>query len=208
MAYNLEQDINNVDIAAQGYKESKYNPFDAPIPGQSLTNEPGNAPWEHPPQMVKMDEAMGYVWEKLSEEKNFKRSIALLKFGMPIEALAKVISFSGFLEGKWTVDVAKMLEPTVGQMIATLGASAKVPMKISLDDQSDSQFLNDMAGNELALDKSKAKAEGKYKGRKPTARNKTDLVMMAIKEGLKPAQIMRDLAISKTSYYRIIKEAS
>ena len=65
MAYNLEQDISNVDIAAQGYKESKYNPFDAPIPGQSLTNEPGNAPWEHPPQMVKMEEAMGYVWEKL-----------------------------------------------------------------------------------------------------------------------------------------------
>ena len=80
---------------------------------------------------------------------------------MPIEALAKVISFSGFLEGKWTVDVAKMLEPTVGQMIATLGATAKVPMKISLDDQSDSQFLNEIAGTELALDKSKAKAEGK-----------------------------------------------
>ena len=52
MAYNLEQDISNVDIASQGYQESKYNPFDAPIPGQSLTNEPGNAPWEHPPQMV------------------------------------------------------------------------------------------------------------------------------------------------------------
>ena len=32
-------------------------------------------------------------------------------------------------------------------------------MKITLDDQSDSQFLNEMAGNELALDKSKAKAE-------------------------------------------------
>jgi len=159
MAYNLEQDINNVDIAPQEYQESKYNPFDVPVPGQSLTNEPGNAPWEHPPQMVKVDEAMGYVWEKLSEEKNFKRSIALLKFGMPIEALAKVISFSGFLEGKWSVDVAKMLEPTVGQMIATLGATAKVPMKISLDDQSDSQFLNTMAGNELEVDKSKAKAK-------------------------------------------------
>ena len=159
MAYNLEQDINNVDIAPQEYQESKYNPFDVPVPGQSLTNEPGNAPWEHPPQMVKVDEAMGYVWEKLSEEKNFKRSIALLKFGMPIEALAKVISFSGFLEGKWSVDVAKMLEPTVGQMIATLGATAKVPMKISLDDQSDSQFLNEMADNELTLDKSKAKAK-------------------------------------------------
>jgi hypothetical protein len=158
MAYNLEKDINNIDIP-KGYQESKYNPFDAPIPGQSLTNEPGNAPWEHPPQMVKAEEALGYVWEKLSEEKNFKRTITLLKFGMPIEALAKVISFSGFLEGKWSVDVAKMLEPTIGQMIATLGTTAKVPMKISLKDQSDSQFLNEMADNELSLDKSKAKAE-------------------------------------------------
>jgi len=158
MAYNLEKDINNIDIP-KGYQESKYNPFDAPIPGQSLTNEPGNAPWEHPPQMVKAEEALGYVWEKLSEEKNFKRTITLLKFGMPIEALAKVISFSGFLEGKWSVDVAKMLEPTIGQMIATLGTTAKVPMKISLKDQSDSQFLNEMADNELSLDKSRAKAE-------------------------------------------------
>ena len=54
----------------------------------------------------------------------------------------------------------------------------------------------------------KAKAEGKYKGRKPTARNKTDMVMMAIKEGIKPTSIMRELGISKTSYYRIIKEAN
>jgi hypothetical protein len=165
MAYNLEKDINNIDIP-KGYQESKYNPFDAPIPGQSLTNEPGNAPWEHPPQMVKAEEALGYVWEKLSEEKNFKRTITLLKFGMPIEALAKVISFSGFLEGKWSVDVAKMLEPTIGQMIATLGTTAKVPMKISLKDQSDSQFLNEMADNELSLDKSKAKAENKFTRRR------------------------------------------
>ena len=35
-----------------------------------------------------------------------------------------------------------------------------------------------------------------------------DMVMMAIKEGIKPASIMRELGISKTSYYRIIKEAS
>ena len=30
--------------------EAEYNPFDAPIPGQSLTDEPGNYPWEHPPK--------------------------------------------------------------------------------------------------------------------------------------------------------------
>ena len=100
---------------------------------------------------------MGYVWDKLSEEKNFKRTVALLRFGMPVEALTKVITFSGFLEGKWSVDVAKMLEPTVGQMIATLGSTAKVPMKISLNDESDSEFFSTMASNELEVDKTKEK---------------------------------------------------
>ena len=30
-------------------KEGIGNPFDAPVPGQSLTDTPGNYPWEHPP---------------------------------------------------------------------------------------------------------------------------------------------------------------
>jgi hypothetical protein len=34
------------------------------------------------------------------------------------------------------------------------------------------------------------------------------MVLMAKKQGVAPAQIMRDLGISKTSYYRIVKEAS
>ena len=53
----------------------------------------------------------------------------------------------------------------------------------------------------------KAKAEGKYKGRKPTARAKTEMVLLAKKQGLPPTQIIRDLGISKTSYYRILEAA-
>ena len=52
----------------------------------------------------------------------------------------------------------------------------------------------------------KAKAEGKYKGRKPTARAKTDMVKLALDQGISKAQICRDLDISKTSLYRIIGE--
>ena len=52
----------------------------------------------------------------------------------------------------------------------------------------------------------KAKAEGKYKGRKPTARAKTDMVKLALDEGVSKAQICRDLGISKTSLYRIMRD--
>ncbi len=39
------------------------NIFDAPIPGQSLTNTPGNYPCEHPPQYTNLGERTEYVWE-------------------------------------------------------------------------------------------------------------------------------------------------
>ena len=51
-----------------------------------------------------------------------------------------------------------------------------------------------------------AKADGKYKGRKPTARAKADMVELALDKGISKAQICRDLDISKTSLYRIIGE--
>ena len=180
MAYNLEQDINNIDAPVRAYQESEYNPFDAPIPGQSLTKEPGNAAYEHPPKIARVEEAMGYVWDKLSEEKNFKRTVALLRFGMPVEALTKVITFSGFLEGKWSVDVAKMLEPTVGQMIATLGSTSKVPMKISLNDESDSEFFSTMASNELEVDKTKDKVKKDKMAMMPEIKKPTGLMARGV----------------------------
>tara|TARA_B100000795_G_scaffold119854_1_gene89195 strand:+ start:53 stop:253 length:201 start_codon:yes stop_codon:yes gene_type:complete len=52
----------------------------------------------------------------------------------------------------------------------------------------------------------KAKADGKYLGRKPTAHAKTDMVKLALDKGISKAQICRDLDISKTSLYHIIGE--
>jgi DNA invertase Pin-like site-specific DNA recombinase len=52
----------------------------------------------------------------------------------------------------------------------------------------------------------KAEAEGKYKGRKPTARAKTDMVKLALDKGVSKAQICRDLEIIKTSLYRIMAD--
>ena len=36
--------------------------LDAPIPGQSLTSEPGNYPWEQPPQLNTVDEAVEHPY--------------------------------------------------------------------------------------------------------------------------------------------------
>jgi DNA invertase Pin-like site-specific DNA recombinase len=52
----------------------------------------------------------------------------------------------------------------------------------------------------------KAKAAGKYKGRKPTARAKADEIAKLYAEGTSPTQIARDLKISRSSVYRILED--
>lgn len=52
----------------------------------------------------------------------------------------------------------------------------------------------------------KAKAEGKYKGRKPTAQAKAEQVKVLIEEGVGPTEIAQRLGIGRASVYRILKE--
>lgn len=50
----------------------------------------------------------------------------------------------------------------------------------------------------------KAKAEGKYKGRAPTARAKSDEVMKLSKSGMGATAIAKEIGISRSSVYRIL----
>lgn len=52
----------------------------------------------------------------------------------------------------------------------------------------------------------KAKADGKYKGRAPTARRKADEIMALSKQGIRKADIARSLGIGRTSVYRVLTE--
>jgi hypothetical protein len=89
------------------------------------------------------------------QEDNMKRMFTLLRMGIPVEALVKVITFSGFIEGKYTVDVAKLLEPMVSMMITGEAALAEIPAKINIDDGEDTNFYKEMADRkfDMKLDK-------------------------------------------------------
>lgn len=52
----------------------------------------------------------------------------------------------------------------------------------------------------------KAKAEGKYKGRAPTARAKSNDVLKLHNAGVGASEIARQVGISRSSVYRIVKE--
>ena len=51
----------------------------------------------------------------------------------------------------------------------------------------------------------KAKAEGRYRGRKPTARAKSPEVLVLKADGVRPVEIARRLGISRASVYRALE---
>ena len=108
------------------------NPFDAPIPGQSLTNTPGNYPWEHSPEYTDVEEASEYIWNKIHEQNLLEQIITFL--------------FSGFTEGKWNPDVAILLSEIVFKQIIAIGVKSEIPnMKVFMGDQSNNKFRKSFA---------------------------------------------------------------
>ncbi len=53
----------------------------------------------------------------------------------------------------------------------------------------------------------KAKGEGKYKGRKPTARTKADEIRRLVGEGMTREAVARQLGIGVASVYRVLRAA-
>ena len=88
-----------------------------------------------------------------------------------------------------------------GTAVDTSNATGKLILNVM---SSVSQFEREMMLERQREGIAKAKADGKYKGRKPTARAKTDMVKLALANGVSKPQICKDLGISRTSLYRII----
>jgi len=128
------------------FTESPYNEFDAPIPGQSLTDTPGNAPWEHPPQFTDPEQILGSLYDKITDGDFSEQLIAMLDAGVPVEAIVRVIVFGGFMQGKYTPDVGFMIIEPLMKLISAVGIRAGIKeLKLSLEDLSNNKFLKDMA---------------------------------------------------------------
>lgn len=84
--------------------------------------------------------------------------------------------------------------PTGRLMLTLLGGIAQFEREVMLERQREGI--------------ARAQAAGKYKGRKPTAREKSDDVLRLKAEGLGASKIAGTLGISRASVYRILNDAS
>ena len=131
--------------------EVEYSPFDTPIPGQSLTDEPANYPWEHPPQYTDVDDVLDRMYDTLTKPTVARELIAMLDAGVPVEAIVRVITFGGFMEGKFNPDVGFTIIEPLMNLVSAIGIRAGVTnLRLSLEDLGSDDFIKDMADLQAA----------------------------------------------------------
>lgn len=91
-----------------------------------------------------------------------------------------------------------------GDAVDTRGATGRLMLNMFA---AMAQFEREMMLERQREGIAKAKAEGKYKGRKPTARAKADDAVRLFREGKRVAHIAKELGIGRGSVYRAIGQA-
>ena len=102
------------------FEENGVNPFNAPVPGESLTSAPSmQKGWERPPEHTEQQEAMESVYMELTSEDKLFDLIKLIDSGQPLDEIAQVILYRGYTQGMYSPDLMLMLiEPTLYLLIA------------------------------------------------------------------------------------------
>lgn len=110
--------------------------FSAPIPGQSLTSEPRNVPWENPPQFPDPESALLWHMDRLQEPEKIKAIGGLLTLGLDVVTLTEGLLRSAVLEGRHTIDVSLLIGPIIHEYIVGTADAAGIEYDEGMDEPS------------------------------------------------------------------------
>ena len=108
--------------------------LDAPIPGQSLTDQPKNWPWENPPEMADPEEATQYYINKLADEEIMDDLTVLLGSDMPLAPFIKTLLTMGVMNGLHSIDVSIIIAPVIHAFIKAAMTSYGIEVRDDIGD--------------------------------------------------------------------------
>ena len=127
---SMEEDMPPMEQPAMAPTEieqkANFDRFDAPIPGQSLTDEPGNAPYEQPPQYTNLDKFMEYMFTTLNGKAVRRDVLRMLNAGVPVQVLLEPIILQAVSEGKINIDLGMLAIQPLATIIYGMGITAGI----------------------------------------------------------------------------------
>jgi|TARA_R110000851_G_C13049926_1_gene562970 hypothetical protein len=122
--------------------------FDAPIPGQSLTNEPRNYPWERPPETTDPDEAIVHHLTRLGNPKMLNSILDGVSQGLPVSMLTEMILTGAVSQGIHSIDISMIVAPVIQDYIVNLLEEEDVEFEEFFPEEDESDILRNIAVSE------------------------------------------------------------
>lgn len=132
----------DAQVFSRGSVETS-DPFAYAPPGHSLTVDNSRWPWGKPPRDVDPEAVLDKAIDGLEKPKVRQEMMKLLMVGVSVEVLVEGFLIQGFQDGKFTPDVAALIKPAIGLIIADMAEDEGIPYRL---------FENDNAMEENEMD--------------------------------------------------------
>jgi len=108
--------------------DAEIDPLGSPIPGQSLTDEPGRGSFEQPPKENDPEAVIADIKQFVSQPEVSEELIGQMASGFPVETLVNMFVKGGVAQGKFSVDVAEIVKPALAVMLMVMAIEEGAPV--------------------------------------------------------------------------------
>ena len=134
--------------------------IDGPIPGQGLTAEYGNRPWQLPPQYNTVDQAMEFYVPRLLEPNFVEQLLDVIETGIPLSTIANAMQLGAVMEGKHSADVGILMIPIIVELMSYIAETAGTEYTTGREeDQDDTETRSSTIALAVKRAKEKIKSE-------------------------------------------------
>ena len=109
--------------------------FNRPIPGQSLTATPGNAPYEKPPEITDVGEAIEIHLDRLKNQETMEGVLFFLEMGVDLQTLVEGILRSAVMIGKHSIDISILAGPVLHEFIRGTAMASGIDFDEGIEDK-------------------------------------------------------------------------
>tara|TARA_R110002049_G_scaffold243759_1_gene417445 strand:- start:73 stop:678 length:606 start_codon:yes stop_codon:yes gene_type:complete len=138
--------------------------LNGPIPGQSLTDEPSNYPWERPPETADPAEALSMHLKKMAGPKYMQSALFMMELGVPAEVVTNTTLTMAIGSGIHSVDVGLIIAPAIHKEVVSIAEMAGIEYDEHFpEEKEEEQQAKDMLQAKIIakLKSSELKGEGK-----------------------------------------------
>lgn len=113
--------------------------FNKPIPGESLTSTPKNAPFENPPEVNDPEEALQIHLARLTEPDRMDKVMGLLDIGVDIQTMTEGILRSAVMNGIHSIDISLIIAPVIHEYIKLTADQVGIDYKEGFEEDEESE---------------------------------------------------------------------